>query len=82
MKCASCGTKSKLPLKQCSRCQSDIYCDAKCQKAHWKEHRNKCKDITTKRQVAQAETARILLQDPYQGTSYSLCMCINFDVFF
>jgi hypothetical protein len=28
---------------RCSRCKQQYYCSAKCQKAHWKEHKPTCK---------------------------------------
>eukprot|EP01084_Bolivina_argentea_P205153 350534_1 len=41
-KCAYCGILG-LNMKLCSRCKSVHYCDAKCQKPHWKEHKKQCK---------------------------------------
>lgn len=40
----NCGKSN--PQKRCSRCQCAYYCDASCQKTHWKEHKQWCKRIT------------------------------------
>ena len=42
--CSSCGKSSnKVKLLQCSRCKREMYCDAACQKAHWKAgHKQEC----------------------------------------
>jgi hypothetical protein len=42
--CAACA---KLPefgvaLLRCARCKKTAYCDAACQKAHWREHKKTC----------------------------------------
>ena len=39
--CASCGRK-QLQLLKCSRCKAAFYCDAACQRRHWREHRAVC----------------------------------------
>ena len=36
--CAACGTLSA-SLKCCPRCRSTYYCDVKCQKTHWDQHK-------------------------------------------
>ncbi|KAI9821499.1 MAG: hypothetical protein M1832_003347 [Thelocarpon impressellum] len=41
-RCGSCGASSK-ELKECSRCYRASYCDAKCQRAAWKDHKGVCK---------------------------------------
>ena len=33
-------------LRACSRCHKEYYCSPSCQKAHWRKHKNKCKDNT------------------------------------
>eukprot|EP00814_Leptocylindrus_danicus_P010834 CAMPEP_0116024312 /NCGR_PEP_ID=MMETSP0321-20121206/12231_1 /TAXON_ID=163516 /ORGANISM="Leptocylindrus danicus var. danicus, Strain B650" /LENGTH=406 /DNA_ID=CAMNT_0003495997 /DNA_START=99 /DNA_END=1319 /DNA_ORIENTATION=+ len=38
-----CGKSN--PQKRCSRCRCVYYCDASCQKNHWKEHKPWCKEI-------------------------------------
>jgi ankyrin repeat protein len=37
--CCSCGRQCR---KLCAECRTVRYCDAKCQKKHWKTHRYKC----------------------------------------
>ena len=43
--CAACGVTPPPGgrLLACSGCKSVRYCDAKCQKAHWKAHKAACK---------------------------------------
>lgn len=49
--CAACGAvKLASALKRCSACNSVLYCDAACQKGHWKKHKAACR--------AAAEAAR------------------------
>lgn len=43
--CACCGS-GKLVLLKCSRCRRIKYCDATCQKAHWRVHKGDCQDFT------------------------------------
>lgn len=39
----SCALCQKVEASQrCSKCQSVRYCDAQCQKAHWKDHKSEC----------------------------------------
>ena len=40
-----CAHRDKLVAKvqTCSRCKRASYCDATCQKAHWKQHKVTCK---------------------------------------
>jgi len=43
--CGNCGKSESLSTKHliCSGCKSEWYCNAKCQKAHWSEHKSLCK---------------------------------------
>ncbi len=41
--CEKCGKRSFIKLKLCTRCRKVRYCDKKCQKGHWKEHKKVCK---------------------------------------
>ncbi|OQR90425.1 hypothetical protein THRCLA_09350 [Thraustotheca clavata] len=45
-RCASCDKKAKpgSDLKRCTRCQCVFYCDATCQRNHWKVHKINCVD--------------------------------------
>ena len=45
--CAACGKFSKADEtpKKCGRCRSVSYCNASCQKMHWKEHKPVCKKL-------------------------------------
>ncbi len=40
MSCLSCN--SSAPRFQCSRCNAAAYCNAECQRAHWKTHKPDC----------------------------------------
>ena len=40
--CQNCGKGGKVALLQCSRCKKAKYCDKKCQKENWKEHKKNC----------------------------------------
>jgi hypothetical protein len=39
--CAACGNQA-LQMLKCSRCKAAFYCDAACQKRHWREHKAAC----------------------------------------
>jgi len=44
--CDNCGTRGeegKAKLKICNNCKMVRYCDAKCQKMHWRSHKKECK---------------------------------------
>eukprot|EP00033_Pygsuia_biforma_P002636 GCRY01002916.1.p1 GENE.GCRY01002916.1~~GCRY01002916.1.p1 ORF type:complete len:245 (-),score=82.11 GCRY01002916.1:225-959(-) len=42
--CAACGKrKPEKELLVCSRCKAAHYCDANCQRQHWKTHKTTCK---------------------------------------
>lgn len=54
--CAMCEKVEDLtqtsPLAKCSRCQSVRYCNAKCQKRHWrKKHKLECKELAEQRKL-------------------------------
>ncbi|KAF1846044.1 uncharacterized protein K460DRAFT_355769 [Cucurbitaria berberidis CBS 394.84] len=49
--CANCGNTAVL---QCSRCKNTIYCDANCQKAHWRGHKKTCNKVNLDRMVQRA----------------------------
>ncbi len=42
--CTTCGRRAAKDAKLmcCSRCHGAYYCDAECQKKHWKEHKHTC----------------------------------------
>ena len=44
--CAKChapgSRRHSLNLKRCVRCTKVAYCNRKCQKAHWRSHKNEC----------------------------------------
>ena len=42
--CASCGARpaTNAKLLCCSRCRGAYYCNAECQKTHWKAHKPRC----------------------------------------
>jgi len=41
--CAECGKEGGVSLKMCKSCLETKYCDAKCQKNHWLNHKAACK---------------------------------------
>jgi TPR repeat protein len=42
-KCGCCHKAS--PSLRCGGCQSVAYCNAECQRTHWKQHKKQCKDV-------------------------------------
>jgi hypothetical protein len=42
-RCSTCGEES-MTLSACSRCKKAYYCNAVCQKKHWKVHKKTCYD--------------------------------------
>lgn len=45
--CANCGEPNC--IKRCSACRDVYYCSSKCQKAHWKKHKQDCRLDSTKK---------------------------------
>ncbi|KAH9838303.1 uncharacterized protein C8Q71DRAFT_750376 [Rhodofomes roseus] len=43
-------------MKRCHGCQRIFYCDAACQKAHWKEHKSACKGGNHPLQILRSQT--------------------------
>lgn len=43
-RCAKCDKRATVDqdLKRCTRCQCTFYCDAQCQRGHWKDHKISC----------------------------------------
>ena len=46
----SCGRTD--PSNQCERCHLSYYCSKKCQKRHWKDHREDCRGVNGSRRRA------------------------------
>lgn len=44
-RCSFCGVKTNRILCVCSVCHTAAYCNSKCQKRHWKDHKEACKGI-------------------------------------
>ncbi|ETV70470.1 hypothetical protein, variant 2 [Aphanomyces astaci] len=62
-RCATCDKKAGVDkeLKRCTRCQCVFYCDAQCQRNHWKDHKINCVDPSKQaEQKAQVWGAREL----------------------
>ncbi|KAL0958057.1 hypothetical protein HGRIS_000235 [Hohenbuehelia grisea] len=45
-RCSWCGNPSAV-LRKCGGCEQARYCDASCQRSHWKEHKSKCSRART-----------------------------------
>ena len=43
LNCAACGKGDDDGLKACTSCKLVKYCNATCQRAHWKAHKKGCK---------------------------------------
>jgi hypothetical protein len=43
--CENCDKKG-YDLKKCASCQGVRYCSTQCQKAHWKQHKELCKELS------------------------------------
>ena len=41
--CAECGKEGGATLKVCKSCMFAKYCNADCQRNHWKKHKKECK---------------------------------------
>ena len=46
MCCASCGTAEvdDIQLRKCTACHLVRYCSVKCQRKHWRQHKQNCKE--------------------------------------
>lgn len=56
-RCSFCGVKANRILRVCSVCHTAAYCNSKCQKRHWKDHKEACKGV-------QKEKAKFLEAHP------------------
>ena len=45
-RCSGCG-KASSTHSACSRCRTVRYCEAACQRKHWVEHKQYCKDLAS-----------------------------------
>ncbi|KAF0692886.1 Aste57867_16088 [Aphanomyces stellatus] len=61
-RCAACDKKAPADkeLKRCTRCQCVFYCDANCQRSHWKDHKINCVDPSKQQDQKQQWGAREL----------------------
>ena len=58
LKCAACG-KVDVGLKACTACKLVKYCNASCQRAHWRKHKKECK-----KRVAELHDEALFKQPP------------------
>uniref|UniRef100_A0A383V1W6 MYND-type domain-containing protein n=1 Tax=Tetradesmus obliquus TaxID=3088 RepID=A0A383V1W6_TETOB len=54
--CGNCG-KYFHSLLRCKACQSVAYCGRDCQLAHWKAHKQQCKQVQQEKEAAAAAKA-------------------------
>ena len=52
--CAACGeaASTTLALQECKACKSVAYCNRTCQRAHWKQHKQRCQTMKEERIAA------------------------------
>ena len=63
--CAGCGKLLKeTVVLQCKGCKAAKYCDQKCQKRHWSEHKVLCSAI---QQLSRPNSAKISMIDSNSG---------------
>ena len=43
-RCAACGIEER-KLRRCARCRTVSYCSVDCQRQHWPEHKQRCKQL-------------------------------------
>lgn len=53
--CAKCNN-TEGELKKCTKCKSVLYCNRKCQRAHWKEHKKQCSRLAGERVPPSAQS--------------------------
>lgn len=63
--CEFCGT-SGVSLKKCGKCMLTAYCGKECQKAHWGEHKRRCKDAV---KALEAKRNTLPKEDTQQNNS-------------
>jgi hypothetical protein len=69
--CGACGKtdESSRRLKRCTGCMSVLYCNATCQKAHRKQHKDECKQIALiLARSSSSISKKIVLADAGNGT--------------
>lgn len=49
--CGACGAQRGAALKLCQACKQAHYCDATCQRRHWKQHRAACRAAAAAQQT-------------------------------
>jgi hypothetical protein len=44
--CARCGKPGATGMLRCSKCKSVRYCSRECQRSDWKQHKERCKEVS------------------------------------
>ncbi len=57
--CASCGNPDARQL--CSGCRAACYCDKKCQRDHWPQHKKPCRAVTSPAAPLAAAPLRVVV---------------------
>jgi hypothetical protein len=52
--CDNCRVRQGVEFKKCGRCKYSHYCGKVCQQAHWKSHKEICREICEERKVVDA----------------------------
>ena len=73
--CITCdgGCGRTDPSNKCARCHLTYYCSKKCQKKHWKEHREDCRDVNGMWRLAFPTACTT----PQEATNTDCAICLS-----